>query len=93
MKKFDFKKFLSRKFLISMVGVIVGLAISLGASASEIQEIAGAIVSAVSAISYIFGEAMVDAAAVKKNEKTEEDEIKEDGDSVVKIDLFGDDGK
>jgi len=63
--KFDFlKKFLSRKFLIAIVGTVVGLAISLGAEASEIQQIAGAVVSAVSAVSYIFGEAKVDAAAV-----------------------------
>ena len=62
--KSDFvKKFLSRKFLIAIVGTIVGLAISLGADASEIQQVAGAIVSAVSAVSYIFGEAKVDVAA------------------------------
>ena len=62
--RFSFKKFLSRKFLIAIVGMIVGLAVSLGADASEIQQIAGAVVSAVSAMSYIFGEAMVDSAAV-----------------------------
>lgn len=73
--KFDFfKKFLSRKFLIAVVGTIVGLAISLGADASEIQQIAGAVVSAISAVGYIFGEAMVDAAAVKKEEPQEFDE-------------------
>lgn len=74
--KFDFaKKFLSRKFLIALVGTIVGLAISLGADASEIQQIAGSIVTAVSAVGYIFGEAMVDAAAVKKEESPEDDRI------------------
>lgn len=72
--KFDFKKFLSRKFLIAVVGTIVGLAISLGADASEIQQIAGAVVSAISAVGYIFGEAMVDAAAVKKEEPQDYDE-------------------
>lgn len=65
MKTEFFKKFLSRKFLIAIVGTIVGLAISLGAEASEIQQIAGAVVTAVSAVSYIFGEASVDAAAAK----------------------------
>lgn len=65
MKSDFFKKFLSRKFLIAIVGTIVGLAISLGADASEIQQVAGAIVSAVSAVSYIFGEASIDAAAAK----------------------------
>lgn len=73
--KSDFvKKFLSRKFLIAVVGTIVGLAISLGADASEIQQIAGAVVSAISAVGYIFGEAMVDAAAVKKEEPQDYEE-------------------
>jgi len=74
MKSDFFKKFLSRKFLIAVVGTIVGLAISLGADASEIQQIAGAVVSAISAIGYIFGEAMVDAAAVKKEEPQDYEE-------------------
>lgn len=65
MKSEFFKKFLSRKFLIALVGTIVGLAISLGADASEIQQVAGAITTAISAMSYIFGEAFVDAAAAK----------------------------
>lgn len=83
--KSDFaKKFLSRKFLVAIVGVIVGLAISMGAEASEIQQIAGAITSAISAVSYIFGEALVDAAAAKVDveiveyEDGEEDEDEED---------------
>lgn len=74
MKSNFFKKFLSRKFLIAVVGTIVGLAISLGADASEIQQIAGAVVSAISAVGYIFGEAMVDAAAVKKEEPQDYEE-------------------
>lgn len=65
--EFNPKKFLSRKFLISLVGMIVGVAIVFGADASEIMQIAGAITSAVSAMSYIFGEALVDAAAAKQN--------------------------
>ena len=73
--KFDVKKFLSRKFLIAIAGTIVGLAISLGADASEIQQISGAVVTAISAVGYIFGEAMVDAAAVKKEESPEDDRI------------------
>jgi hypothetical protein len=76
--KFDVKKFLSRKFLIAVVGVIVGLAISFGADSSEITQIAGAVTSAISALSYIFGEAMVDAAAAKKPEVITETEQTED---------------
>ena len=48
--------------------MIVGLAIALGADSSEIMQVAGAITSAASAVGYIFGEAIVDAAAVKKDE-------------------------
>ena len=80
--KSDFaKKFLSRKFLVALVGVIVGLAISFGAEASEIQQIAGAITSAISAVSYIFGEALVDAAAAKVDVEIIEceDEEEEEG--------------
>lgn len=75
--KFDPKKFLSRKFIIAIVGIIVGLAISFGADGSEIQEIAGAVTSTISALSYIFGEAMVDAAAVRKEEPWNDDEEEE----------------
>ena len=67
--KFSFKKFLSRKFLIAVVGIIVGLAVALGADSSEIQQIAGAVSAAVSAVGYILGEAMVDVAAAKKKEE------------------------
>lgn len=69
--EFNIKKFLSRKFLISLVGIVVGVAIALGADSSEIMQIAGAITSAISAVSYIFGEAMVDAAAAKQDNITE----------------------
>lgn len=76
--KFNFKKFLSRKFLIALVGIVVGFAVSLGADASEIQQVAGAVVSAISAVGYIFGEAMVDAAAVKKEDEPSEDPEEEE---------------
>ena len=80
MKSEFFKKFLSRKFLIALVGTIVGLAISLGAEASEIQQVAGAITTAISAMSYIFGEAFVDAAAAKTEiEIIEIEDDEEDG--------------
>lgn len=65
--EFNPKKFLSRKFLVSIVGIIVGIAIAFGAEASEIMQIAGAVTSAVSAVSYIFGEAIIDAAAAKQD--------------------------
>lgn len=84
--KIDFSKFLSRKFLVAIVGMIVGLAIALGADSSEIMQVAGAITSVISAVSYIFGEAKVDAAAVtqtvilttEENYDEDEDEFEED---------------
>ena len=88
--KFDFKKFLSRKFLISLIGIIVGLAVSLGADASEIQQIAGAVVSAVSAMSYIFGEAKVDAAAVSAKIESEEEVPQEEAVEIVQEDGIND---
>lgn len=95
--KFNAKKFLSRKFLIALVGIIVGLAVSLGADASEIQQVAGAVVSAISAVGYIFGEAMVDAAAAKPEdtpvivEVVDTDELDES--DTLKSYADGDDGK
>lgn len=78
--KSDFvKKFLSRKFLVSLIGMIVGLAIALGADSSEIMQIAGAVTSAVSAVSYIFGEAKIDAAAVTAIEIIEEGDEEPEG--------------
>lgn len=77
--KSDFaKKFLSRKFLVSLIGMIVGLAIALGADSSEIMQIAGAVTSAVSAVSYIFGEAKIDAAAVDTTITIQKDEDPEE---------------
>lgn len=57
------KKFLSRKFIVCVVGIIVGIVVLMGVDSSEITKVAGAVVSAVSAVSYIYGEAKVDAAS------------------------------
>lgn len=65
------KKFSSRKFLLALIGTISGLALALGVEGSEIERIvatAGGVVTAVGSIlTYINGEAMVDAAAVQGN--------------------------
>lgn len=81
MKADFFKKFLSRKFIVCAVGIIVGIAVLIGADSSEITKVAGAVVSAVSAVSYIYGEAKVDAASAgatvqyfEAAEKAEENE-------------------
>ena len=59
----NWKKFLSRKFLVAVLGVTVGLATSLGVDATEWQQIAGYVVSAASIVTYILGEAKIDAAS------------------------------
>lgn len=64
------KKLTSRKFIMALVGVAIGLATALGVEGSEIVELVGmigGIVAAVgSAITYIKAEAKVDAAAAGK---------------------------
>lgn len=59
------RKLTSRKFLLALVGVVVGVAMAFGV---ESGEIVGAVTTIGSIIAYITGEAFVDAAAVKKNE-------------------------
>ena len=58
------KKLTSRKFLLAVAGVIVGLATVLGVDGGDITTVAGAVVSLVSAVAYIVTEGRIDAAAV-----------------------------
>ena len=66
------KKMTSRKFLLAVTGVIIGLATAMGIEGSEIIELVGTIGGLVTAagsiIAYINGEAKVDAAAAKAGE-------------------------
>lgn len=66
------RKLTSRKFLLAVVGIMSGLALSMGVEGSElidmIGKIAGIVTAVASAITYINAEAKVDAAAVKKDE-------------------------
>ena len=59
------RKLSSRKLWAAIVGVIVGLAAVFGVDASEYTEIAGLVTAAASVVSYIVGEAAIDAAALK----------------------------
>ena len=52
-------KITSRKFLMALAGVVIGLAVGLGVDSGEIVGILSAVASI---ISYINGEAKVDAA-------------------------------
>lgn len=59
------RKLTSRKLWLAIAGVATGVAMVLGADTSEIQTVAGAITSLVSAVTYIVVEGRVDAANVQ----------------------------
>lgn len=70
-------KFKSRKFLATVAGIVLGLAMIFGADSGQINDIAGAVTALASIITYILAEAKVDAAAVDKTVVfTTEEEIK-----------------
>lgn len=62
------RKFISRKFLLSLCGVVAGLAMAFGVDGSEIVEavslVGGVITALGSIIGYTAAESRVDAAAV-----------------------------
>ncbi len=58
------QKLTSSKLWAALVGVIVGLAAAFGIEENEYAQIVGVVGSVVSVMSYIFGEAAVDAARV-----------------------------
>ena len=60
------KKFGSRKFLMAAAGVVTGIAMIFGVSANDANTISGAMVAAVSAVSYIIAEGRIDAAGAAK---------------------------
>ena len=59
------RKLTSRKLWMAIAGVATGIALALGADASEIQTITGAVTALVSAVAYIVTEGKVDAESVK----------------------------
>lgn len=63
------EKLKSRKLWAALVGVIVGLAAAFGITENDYAQVVGVVGSVVSVVSYIFGEAAVDAA--KKSEGTD----------------------
>lgn len=50
---------------MAIAGVATGIALALGADASEIQTITGAVTALVAAVAYIITEGRVDAESVK----------------------------
>ena len=63
------QKLTSRKLWAAVVGVIVGLAAAFGIEENEYAQVVGVVGSVVSVVSYIFGEASVDAAKKGESEK------------------------
>lgn len=59
-------KLTSRKLWIAIAGIVAGIAIAFGVDASEIETVAGAVLSLISAVTYILTEGKVDAERVKQ---------------------------
>ncbi len=55
-------KLSSRKLWAAIAGLAVGIAAAFGIGENDWAQIAGVVTSAVSVVSYIFGEAQIDAA-------------------------------
>lgn len=56
------RKLASRKLWAAVAGLAVGIAAAFGITENDWAQIAGVVTSAVSVVSYIFGEAEIDAA-------------------------------
>lgn len=65
MKDF-FSKLKSRKLWAALTGLAAGLAIIFGVDEGVINNVAGAVVSAVSVVTYIITEGKIDVAAIGK---------------------------
>lgn len=55
------RKLSSRKLWTAICGIVVGVAAAFGLNESEWTQIAGIVTSALSVVSYIFGESVIDA--------------------------------
>lgn len=69
------RKLTSRKLWMAIAGVATGIALTLGADASEIQSITGAVTALVSAVVYIITEGRVDAESVKNAVESVQDAV------------------
>ena len=66
MQKIDWKRKLSsRKLWAAVAGVVTGLAMVFGLDEGTISNVAGAVVSMASIVSYIISEGKIDAESVK----------------------------
>lgn len=58
------KKFKSRKLLVAVIGVLMGVAMIFGVDPNVVETVSGAVVAVVSVVTYIITEGKIDAAAV-----------------------------
>lgn len=58
------RKLTSRKLWLAIAGVATGIAMILGVDASEITDIAGGVISVLSALTYVIVEGNIDAQRV-----------------------------
>jgi hypothetical protein len=59
------QKLSSRKLWMAIAGIATGIAMALGADATDVSTVAGAVTALVSAVTYIIVEGKVDAESVK----------------------------
>lgn len=69
------RKLSSRKLWLAIAGVATGIAMVLGVDASEIETVAGAVVSIISVVTYIAVEGKVDAESVKNAIESTQDAL------------------
>ncbi len=62
------RKLSSRKLWAAICGLIVGISAAFGIEENDWAQIAGIVTSAMSVISYIFGESVVDAARLENQD-------------------------
>ena len=83
MKEF-MKKLSSRKFLTCISGVVMGACMYFGLDVGVVDKISGAVVAALSVVTYIYTEGKIDAAAAGKI-KDAVDNVQGATDAVEKI--------
>jgi len=68
------RKLSSRKLWTAVCGIILGIAAAFGLEENDYAQIAGIVTSALSVVSYVFGESAIDAARARGNTPARSDE-------------------
>lgn len=58
------RKLSSRKLWVAVAGIVTGVSMALGADASDIEAVSGAVTTVVSVIAYLIAEGKVDTARI-----------------------------